>query len=83
MALSVQGSQADAAPMAGCVLPSASLMADLTQLQPGLLMPKCIITLTISPERKAKRLQMEKNNALKPHYVSKITTITQPEKEMG
>lgn len=81
-ALSVQGSQADAATTAGCALPSASLTADFTQLQPRLAMLKCTISLIVSPARKVKRLLMETNNAPMSHFVSKLIVI-QPRKEVG
>lgn len=54
-----------------------SLTADFTQLQPCLMLLKGTITLIISPERKAKKLQMDKNNAPKPHYFNKIIAIIQ------
>ena len=81
-ALSVQGSQADAATTAGCALPSASLPADFTQLQPRLAMLKYTISLIISPARKVKRILMETNNAPMSHFVSKLIVI-QPGKEVG
>lgn len=71
-----------AAITAGGVLLSASLAAAFTPFQLPLVELRRTITLIISPERKVKRLQMEKDNTLKPHYVSK-TTVTQPSKEVG
>lgn len=54
-ALSIQGSQADAATAAGCACLSAPPWS-FTQRQPSRAMVKCTMSLIISPARQARRL---------------------------